>query len=149
MTDFPKSYYQDQGDNSFGFSDAYKLQTGNTRGTQTVGYGKTKIDGANNRITIGAPDGSTIGMGAIPGSTTNEFGFFSLNSAGSLTYKLVAGAQYFYDGNGNLIQKVQNGTTTVYDPSNGYVATTLSGLLPNSVGGFAAAKPGVDVTTAF
>lgn len=147
--DYPKSFYQDTGDNSFGFNAAYKLQTGNTRGTQTVGYGNTKIDGANNRITIGAPDGSTIGLGSIPGSTTDEFGFFSLSANGKLTYKLVAGIQYFYDGNGNLIQKVANGTTYVYDPSNGYVNVTQSGLLPNGVGGFVAAKPGVDVSTAF
>ncbi len=61
----------------------------------------------------------------------------------------MAGVQYFYDGKGNLIQKVQNGTTTVYDPANNYVPTTLSGLLPNGVGGFAAGKTGVDITTAF
>lgn len=31
-----------------------QLSTGSTRGTQAVGYGQTKIDGSNNRITLGS-----------------------------------------------------------------------------------------------
>lgn len=31
-----------------------QMSTGSTRGTQTVGYGQTKIDGSNNRITLGS-----------------------------------------------------------------------------------------------
>lgn len=74
-----------------------QLSTGSTRGTQTVGYGNTKIDGSNNRITIGAPDGSSIGIGSIPGSITNEYGFFSLNEQGEVVLKIVNGTMYVYD----------------------------------------------------
>lgn len=108
-----------------------QLSTGSTRGTQTVGYGNTKIDGSNNRITIGTSDGGTIGMGSIPNSTTDEFGFFSLDSGG------------------NLIMKIVNGTMFVYDPSNDYVNITQSGLLPDGSGGFVVAKQGINVDSAF
>lgn len=108
-----------------------QLSTGTLRGTQSVGYGTAKIDGSNNRITIGGPDGSVVGIGSIPGSTTNEYGFFSL------------------DSNGRLIMKIINGTKYVYDPANNYVNITQDGLLPDGTGGFVAAKPGVDVATLF
>lgn len=108
-----------------------QLSTGTTRGTQNVGYGKAKIDGSNNRITVGGADGGTVGLGSIPGSTTNENGFFSLDSSG------------------NLIMKIVNGTKYVYDPKNNYVNITQDGLLPDGSGGFVAAKPGVDVSTLF
>lgn len=108
-----------------------QLSTGSMRGTQTVGYGSTKIDGSNNTITIGAPDGSTIGMGAIPGSLTGEYGFFSLDSLG------------------NLIMKIVNGTKYVYNPADDYVNVTQDGLLPDGSGGFVAAKPGDNVADAF
>lgn len=102
---YPKRSFDGQEDQSYGFSPAFKLQTGNTRGTQTVGYGGTKIDGANNRITIGDSivldgnadtititnsDGTTTGMGLIPG-TTDEFGFFSVDPDGNLVLKIVNG----------------------------------------------------------
>lgn len=129
---YPKAFFQDTGDNSFGFNAAYKLQTGNTRGTQTVGYGNAKIDGANNRITVTNPaDGSSVGMGLIPGSTTNEYGFFSLDSHGKLVMKIVLGTKY------------------VYDPANSYVNVTQDGILPDGTGGFVAAKPGINVKDAF
>lgn len=108
-----------------------QLSTGSTRGTQTVGYGTTKIDGTNNTITIGAPDGSTIGLGAIPNSATNEYGFFSL------------------DANGKLIMKIVNGTKYVYDPKNSYVNITQDGLLPDGSGGFVSAKTGTNVADAY
>lgn len=108
-----------------------QLSTGTLRGTQSVGYGNTKIDSSNNRITFSAADGSVVGMGAIPGSTTNEYGFFSL------------------DTSGKLIMKIVNGTKYVYDPQNNYVNITQDGLLPDGSGGFVAAKPGVDVTSLF
>lgn len=108
-----------------------QLSTGTLRGTQNVGYGTAKIDGSNNRITIGAPDGSSVGMGSIPGTEPIEYGFFSL------------------DPSGNLIMKIVNGTKYVYDPSNDYVNVTQDGLLPDGTGGFVAAKPGIDVDAAF
>jgi hypothetical protein len=108
-----------------------QLSTGSTRGTQTVGYGTAKLDGSNNRISVGAPDGSSVGMGSIPGSTTNEYGFFSLDSTG------------------NLVMKIVNGTKYVYDPAHNYVNVTQDGLLPDGSGGFVAAKPGINVDTLF
>lgn len=104
-----------------------QLSTGSTRGTQTVGYGNTKIDGSNNRITIGTPDGGSIGMGSIPGTDPVEYGFFST------------------DDSGNVIMKIVNGTKYVYNPSDDYVNVTQDGLLPDGSGGFVAAKPGINV----
>ncbi len=108
-----------------------QMSTGSTRGTQTVGYGNTKIDGTNNTITIAGPDGSTVGMGTIPDTTPVEYGFFSL------------------DSQGKLIMKIVNGTKFVYDPSNNYVNVTQDGLLPDGTGGFVAAKPGISVDDLF
>lgn len=108
-----------------------QLSTGSTRGVQTVGYGDTKIDGSNNRITIGTPDGGQIGMGSIPGSTTNEYGFFALDSTGAIVWKQVGP------------------TTYVYNPQDGYVNVTQGGILPDSSGGFVVAKPGQNVADAY
>lgn len=107
-----------------------QLSTGSTRGTQTVGYGNTKIDGSNNRITIGTPDGGTIGFGAIPGSSTNEFGFFST------------------DADGDLIMKIVDGTFYTYDKDTG-LNTVQVGTLPNGVGGIASANDGYEVADGF
>lgn len=98
-----------------------QISTGSTRGTQTVGYGNTKIDGTNNSITIGdsilldgnnnlievtGDDGSQVGMGAIPDSDTGEFGFSSTDSSNDLVMKIVNGTFYVYDitTNKNIIQ---------------------------------------------
>lgn len=108
-----------------------QLSTGSTRGTQTVGYGNTKIDGTNNTITIAAPDGSSIGMGAVPGTSPTEYGFFTL------------------DKNKKLIMKIVNGTQFVYNPADSYVNVTQGGLLPDGSGGFVVAKPGDNVSDAF
>jgi len=107
-----------------------QLSTGSTRGTQTVGYGNTKIDGSNNRITIGTPDGGTIGFGAIPGSNTNEFGFFSTDSDGTLIMKIVDGTWYVYrpEDNTNVMQ---------------------SGILPDGTAGWAVAADGYEVSEGF
>jgi len=107
-----------------------QLSTGSTRGTQTVGYGNTKIDGSNNRITVGAPDGSSVGMGSVP-DNSGDFGFFSL------------------DSNGNLIMKIVDGTKFVYNPNEDYVNVTQDGLLPDGSGGFVVAKPDTNVEDAF
>lgn len=105
------------------------------------------IDGIGNAIIVTNTDGSKVGMGKIPNSS--EFGFFSVNSAGKMTYKLVNAIQYFYDANGNLIQKVQAGTTYVYNPTDGFVNVTQSGLLPDGSGGFVVAKPGQNVSDVY
>lgn len=126
-----------------------QISTGTMRGTQNVGYGTAKIDGSNNRITVGAPDGSTVGLGSIPNSTTNEFGFFTVNGAGNVTYKVVGGIQYFYDDAGNLIQKIMAGTTYVYDPVNNDVNVMQEGLLPDGTYGWAVAAPGKNVADGY
>lgn len=51
---YPKRDFDGGEDQSYGFNPAYKLQTGNLRGTQGVGYGGVKIDGARNRVTLEA-----------------------------------------------------------------------------------------------
>jgi len=128
---YPKRDFDGGEDQSYGFNPAYKLQTGNTRGTQTVGYGGAKIDGANNRIVItNSIDSTSIGMGIIPGSTTNEFGFFSLNASGE------------------VIMKIINGTRYVYRPTNGE-NFLQDGILPDGSGGFIITKSGSEVEDVF
>lgn len=119
-----------------------QLLTGNLRGTQNItgsititdsnsGSKNIVIDGIGDAITVTNPaDGSKVGMGIIPDGS-NNFGFFSL------------------DKNGKLIMKIINGTKYVYDPANQYVNVTQDGLLPDGAGGFVAAKPGTDVSSAF
>jgi hypothetical protein len=107
-----------------------QLSTGSTRGTQTVGYGNTKIDGTNNTITIGAPDGSSIGMGAVPGTSPTEYGFFSL------------------DKNKKLIMKIVNGTWYVNNPDNN-TNVMQSGILPDKSIGWAVASEGNNVSDGF
>lgn len=109
-----------------------QMVTGSTRGTQTVGYGGTKIDGSNNRITIeNSSSGSSIGMGVIPDSTTNELGFFAL------------------DANDNLIMKIVDGTRYIYNPENDYRNVLQDGLLPDNTGGFIIVKEDTDVADVF
>lgn len=125
-TSYPSKSYDGQEDQSYGFVDAFKLQTGNTRGTQTVGYGDTKINGATNSINLGDSilldgnnsvievtndDGSKLGMGLIPDGT-GRFGF------------------YAKDSDDNVIMTIVDGTQTMNDTTNDRV------LLGKSVGGF-------------
>lgn len=108
-----------------------QLSTGSTRGTQTVGYGNTKIDGSNNRITIVNPnDNSSVGMGAIPGSTTGEYGFFST------------------DRSGKIIMKIVLGTWFVNDPGTD-LNVMQSGILPDDSIGWAVAAEGKNVSDGF
>lgn len=101
--------------------------SGTYRGSQNVGSGPV-IDSANNRILLTNPvDGSSVGIGTIPGSTTNEFGFFSL------------------DNNGDLIMKIVNGTWYVYDLSTNK-NIMQSGKLPDSSYGWAVAATNKNVS---
>lgn len=115
--------------------------TGSTRGTQNVGVGGTKIDGANNRIQVGDSilidgsndvilvtndDGSQLGMGKIPDSL--ESGFFSLDVDGNLIMKIVNGTMYVYDGTEDRMQ---------------------AGILPDGSINVAISKEGESVTDAF
>lgn len=104
-----------------------QMVTGSTRGTQTVGYGGTKIDGSNNRITIeNSADGSSVGMGKIPDS--NDFGFFSLDADDNVVMKIVLGTFYVYDGEDDRMQ---------------------AGILPDGTINVAIAKDGEAVSDAF
>ena len=93
------------------------MLSGVLRGTQSVGFGSAKIDGANNRITIGAPDGSSVGIGSIPNSLTSEYGFFALDTTGNLIMKIVGGTIYTYDAvtkiNTSQYGKLPDGTTNL------------------------------------
>lgn len=62
-----------------------QMVSGSTRGTQIVGYGKTKIDGSKNVITVGSDDG-TVGMGTLPVEVGTGNGFFGQDSSGNLLY---------------------------------------------------------------
>lgn len=88
-----------------------QLSSGSTRGTQTVGYGNTKIDGSNNVISVGDSilldgnnsvitvnndDGSSIGMGLIPDSD-GQFGFYSKDSEGNIIMTIIDGTLLMND----------------------------------------------------
>lgn len=107
-----------------------QFSTGTMRGTQNVGYGKVKIDGSNNRITIGDTDGSSIGMGSIP-DNSGDVGFFALDTAGNIVWKQVGPTSY------------------VYNPQDSYHNVTQNGILPDGSGGWAVAAPGYDVSQGF
>lgn len=103
-----------------------QLSTGTTRGTQNVGYGNAKIDGTNNRITVGSSQGASVGMGTIPGDETGQVGFFATDIDGDLLFKVVNGTYYFYDKttNKNYMQ---------------------IGILPDGTTGWAIAAPNTNV----
>lgn len=107
-----------------------QVSTGLMRGTQLVGNTGTMIDAANNRIVLTNSDGSTVGIGTIPGSTTDEFGFFAT------------------DADGTLVMKIVDGTRTIYDLEND-VAIMIDGKLPDNTYGSVTAKEGVDATELF
>ena len=118
-----------------------QILSGNVRGNQNITGTLTItdpdtnkqniiIDGTGDAITVTNTDGSSVGLGKIP-DNSGDFGFFSL------------------DKNGKLIMKIVNGTKYVYDPEHSYVNVTQDGLLPDGTGGFVAAKPGIDVKSAF
>ncbi len=66
----------------------------------------------------------------ITDSTTGEYGFFSL------------------DTNGHLSMKIVNGTFYAFDPDSG-LNTAQFGILPNGVGGIAASNDGFSVQDGF
>jgi hypothetical protein len=108
-----------------------QVSSGSTRGTQKVGYGNTEIDGSNNRIVITNPtDGTSVGIGTIPGSITNEFGFFALDENGEVVMKIVGPTRYIYD--------LDNDKNVMQD-----------GKLPDGTFGWAVAKEDYDVEDAF
>lgn len=107
-----------------------QVSSGIMRGTQGVGVTGAQIDSSNNRIVISAPDGTSVGMGNVPGTLPAEYGFFSLDSSGQ------------------LIMKIVNGTMFVYDPETNK-NSFQAGLLPDGSGGAAGANEGFDVADGF
>lgn len=103
-----------------------QISTGLMRGTQNVGIGGAQIDSSNNRIVLSASDGSSVGIGTIPGDTTGEVGLFALDTDGSLLWKSVNGTLYFYD------------------KDSGVNYMTI-GVLPDNTTGWAVAAPGENV----
>lgn len=106
-----------------------QLSTGTLRGTQNVGYGNVKIDGTNDRIILGATDGTSVGIGTIPNDATGQVGFFATDTDGSLLYKVVNGTLYFYDKSTSI----------------NYMQI---GVLPDGSTGMAVAKSGFNVADA-
>lgn len=122
--------YSNRDDDSAGFMMAYKLATGTLRGAQGVGGQGVKIDSDNRRITITGADGGAVGIGTIPGSTTNENGFFMLDSTGAVVMKIVGQ------------------TIFGFDPNNAYNNNVQIIKLSNGEYGAAFAKDGEELTTA-
>jgi len=106
------------------------VSSGTMRGTQSVGSGGAKLDSSNNRISLTAEDGTSVGFGEIPNSLTNEFGFFSQDSDGTLIFKIVNGTLYMYDAD--------TGSNTLQ-----------LGILPDGSTALAIAKEGFSVDEAF
>lgn len=82
----PVQTYAGQADQSYGFVDAFKVQTGNMRGVQGVGYGSVKLDGANNRITVGG-----TGTNLILGDQSSTDTAFGLSVSDGSHPRLLAG----------------------------------------------------------
>lgn len=141
--------------------------TGVLRGTQSVGYGDTKIDASNNRITLGSSAGTgNVGSIILDGNTSsivvsNNITIDGIDNAITVTNtdgsKIGMGkipnsndfGFFSVDTSGALIMKIVNGTTYVYNPADSFVNVTQAGLLPNGSGGFVVAKPGQNVSSAF
>lgn len=143
-------------EDALGLSNPDSMLAGQLRGTQNVGSGGTQIDAANNRIvlannssvtnasvgagitldgnsstiTITNSDGSKVGMGLIPGSTT-DFGFFVV------------------DANGNLVSKIVGPTMYAYDIANGKTNVMQLLKLPDGSYGIAVANTGQNVSAGF
>jgi len=109
-----------------------QMSTGSTRGTQTVGYGNTKIDGTNNTISIENPlTNVSISIGVIQGSTNDTgVGLSITDDNGFVLFKLDGQTWYWYDSTTekNIMQV---------------------GLLPDGSFGQVNVKPGYNVEDAF
>lgn len=88
-----------------------------------VFIGKLPYDGGIG-LMVQSPDGSSVGIGSIPGSTT-EYGFFCTDKDGNLIMKIVSGTSYIY----------RTDKTNVMQ----------SGVLPDKTVGWAVAADGYQV----
>lgn len=76
----------------------HKIVSGALPGATQIRIGGSEnvlIDGLHQRITITTTDGSSVGIGVIPGTTS--LGFFSLDSSGNLILKIELGTIFMYD----------------------------------------------------
>lgn len=151
-----------------------QLSSGSTRGTQIVGYGKTKIDGTNNSITVGDTiflDGNsgniTVGQNIRIDGSTNTIdigediildGINNIIQVGSSE----GGTQgigkipdtdnqsgfFQTDSNGRVIYKLLNGTQYNYNLNDSYNNAILNGFAPDDGRpGIWVAKPGFSAYT--
>jgi hypothetical protein len=116
----------DVAQNALNLTNPDSVLSGTMRGTQGVGSGGAKIDSANNRITLTKSDGSSVGIGSVPNSTTGEYGFFGTDTAGNVVFKIVGSTFYVYD--------ITNGTNVMQ-----------MGKLPNNTYNVAIAQTGQNV----
>lgn len=93
------------------------------------GNANIKISGKDQRMTITTTDGSSVGLGTIPGDAGN-LGFFSLNATGQVIQKIILGTWYV------------NKPTTAEN-------FLQSGILPDGTGGFVITKDGSSVASVF
>lgn len=110
-----------------------QISTGSTRGTQTVGYGSVKIDGSNNRITVGA-NGTNITIGDTSDSD-NSTGISLTDSQGNNLVLL-----------GNTPGTSPTNGLTVYDSK--HVRRLLAGSYPDGDIKIKLSQSGFDVATA-
>lgn len=148
-----------------------QLSTGSTRGTQTVGYGDTKIDGSNNTITVGdsilldgnndvisvntdssasvtlgsitQPDGS-VGAGLV---VTNTDG--SQTGMGSIPGFPGEWGMFLTDEQGRITMKMVNGNIYWYNPEGTLINYMLAGKKPDNTYGWAVAAPGFNVSQGY
>lgn len=87
-----------------------QLSTGSTRGTQTVGYGSVKIDGSNNRITIGNSSANSLTIGNF----TNTANSTSISQGFGMSINDNSGAfiTMGISDNGNNVQMIFNDSRT-------------------------------------
>lgn len=118
-----------------------QLLSGNMRGTQNITGALTitdpntnqqniSIDGSAQAITVTNTDGSTVGLGLIPGTT--NFGFFA------------------QDKNGNLVMQIVGPTMSTFDLTQSPAINNMQiGKLPDSSYGMVVAKTGKSVSSLY
>lgn len=150
------------GNNSAGFIQPYKVGSGSMRGTQIVGFGNVKIDGANNRIVLDSTGnfGSPLNVEALLGKLSTDtgdqsFGFKITDINGmSLTLGILNDGSLgmsITDRDGFLLFKLSGaagGTWDWYDKNNN-TNTMRAGPLPDGNYGWVTVPPNNNIADAF
>ena len=123
---YPTRTFDGQVDQSYGFTDARKLQTGTLRGSQVI---------ANT-------DGSKIILGKIPG--TNDFGIAFYDATVVLISAFTGVELTFYHSSKNETLTLNGTTLSVNDVVTGENRMQI-GKLPDSTYGWAISATGYDV----